>query len=528
MRLLNTSTPSRPKLESFNENEIPPYAILSHTWGTDEVSFHDIQSSDFADKGGFAKLQFACTEARKRGWDYVWVDTCCIDKTSSAELSEAINSMFNWYQDAKECYVYLSDVETEILGEDGSLSTPITKSRWFTRGWTLQELLAPKEVLFYSKEGHFLGTKITLSQEIFLPTKIEEFYLVEPSRIFSASVSRRMSWASARVTTRTEDLAYCLMGMFRINMPMLYGEGERAFLRLQEEIMRTTDDQTLLAWQTPGSHFGGFTSRSATEDCRLFALSPKDFQKSADYIPDELTTHQDPFFRTNKGLNITVSVDLEPELSDVIAVLACRSRHNAFHLVGIYIELIGGDIGYRRNSSVTFIGRDEVNSLPRKCLRLLNSGPRHHHIAHNFNLWIQRKIQILIRRLPQKVNYAWDITVEPAANWLQRERMISGPAADENQNFHLAGIYIRVSYQVSWVVILTPMRSLRREWNFARVVRCDGAEPRALSYYLSDTSSADGGGTREGESRIKATLSELPLLMADGQYVYTLDLDFEK
>ena len=163
-------------------------------------------------------------------------DLCCIDKTSSAELSEAINSMYRWYQESGVCYAYLADVPPNAF----------SKSRWFTRGWTLQELIAPSTVIFLDQKWQEIGTKSSLQRVISEITGIPTDILLGGD-LEDASIAQRMSWASKRETTRVEDAAYCLMGIFSIHMPMLYGEGERAFIRLQEEIMRVSDDHSLFA-----------------------------------------------------------------------------------------------------------------------------------------------------------------------------------------------------------------------------------------------------------------------------------------
>jgi hypothetical protein len=245
MRLIHGETL---KLVEFNDNNIPPYAILSHTWGLEEVTFQDMsmdlpnearQSLSSGVKGAsYKKIEYCCAQATKDGLEYSWVDTCGIDKSSSSELSEAINSMFRWYSNAAVCYAYLSDVH--LITEE------ISPSRWFTRGWTLQELIAPRNVKFFTSNWELIGTKESLSSSIASITGIDVETLLDPSSLSSASVARKLSWAAERQTTRTEDVAYCLMGIFDVNMPLLYGEGEKAFIRLQEEIIKENDDQSLL------------------------------------------------------------------------------------------------------------------------------------------------------------------------------------------------------------------------------------------------------------------------------------------
>lgn len=236
MRLINVRTG---ELEEFFGHEAPSYAILSHTWGEGEVSFQEWQTDVRGiTKAGFRKITRACEQSQRDGFDYLWVDTNCIDKSSSAELSEAINSMYLWYTQAAICYAYMSDVEDETDLED------LARSKWWTRGWTLQELLAPRDVRFYSRYWRLIGTKLNNSALISRITNIAEPFLVGRS-LLEATIAERMSWAAHRETTRQEDIAYCLLGLFNIQMPILYGERKSAFVRLQEEIFKTSSDRML-------------------------------------------------------------------------------------------------------------------------------------------------------------------------------------------------------------------------------------------------------------------------------------------
>lgn len=243
MRLLRLQDDGEFSLTEFAGNSIPRYAVLSHTWGSDdeEVSFKDLIDGTGKTKAGYHKIRFCSKQAANDGLQFFWMDTCCIDKSSSAELSEAINSMFNWYHNAAKCYAYLSDVSM-----NGSVGTkplfPQTwkvafqHSRWFTRGWTLQELIAPTYVEFFSVEGERLGDKDSMVQEIQEITGISSRAL-QGSPLSRFSVDERMSWAAIRKTRREEDAAYSLLGLFDIHMPLIYGEGrKKAFIRLQREI----------------------------------------------------------------------------------------------------------------------------------------------------------------------------------------------------------------------------------------------------------------------------------------------------
>jgi hypothetical protein len=204
MRLLHTKTL---EFREFHQSQLPKYAILSHTWRHgEEVSFQEMSSKDRELKKGFAKIKITCRVALMDDLDYAWVDTCCIDKSSSAELSEAINCMYQWYSDAKRCYVYLDDL---AAGPD--LEKNLSDCRWFTRGWTLQELLAPNKasrVRFYDKDWNYRGSKQRLSSIISTCTGIREEVLLKKVALKDCSVAERMSWAASRKTTRTEDKAY--------------------------------------------------------------------------------------------------------------------------------------------------------------------------------------------------------------------------------------------------------------------------------------------------------------------------------
>jgi len=232
-------------LEEFLSPISNRYAILSHTWGLEEVLFKDIQRGIGASKKGFEKLRGCCQKAAGDGFEWVWIDTCCIDKSSSAELSEAINSMYRWYAMSTVCYAYLEDVPAD--SDPRTLAGEFARSRWFRRGWTLQELIAPRDVRFYTRDWVELGTKYSLAAALAEITKIPLRILWggDPS---TCSVAQRMSWACNRETARDEDKAYCLLGLFNINMPMLYGEGAKSFLRLQKKILKQEEDYSIFAW----------------------------------------------------------------------------------------------------------------------------------------------------------------------------------------------------------------------------------------------------------------------------------------
>lgn len=276
------------------------YAILSHVWDqSGEVVYQDLVdgTGHLKPERSREKLRRSCERALRDNYKYIWIDTCCIDKSSSSELSEAINSMYAWYQEASECYAFLDDAPD--LLDTPAAKDAFRRSVWFTRGWTLQELLAPKTVVFFSKNWECLGEKTAISPLLADITKIDEDILRGHVPMRSASIAKRMSWASLRETTRPEDLAYCLMGLFGVNMPMLYGEGElRAFLRLQEEIMKSSDDQSLFAW---ADRRGG---TDADAPAGLLAPSPAAFTVSSGMLPYQDWEPREPYMMTNRGLHI--------------------------------------------------------------------------------------------------------------------------------------------------------------------------------------------------------------------------------
>ncbi|KAF6809138.1 het domain-containing protein [Colletotrichum sojae] len=274
MRLINTDTL---ELEEFVSSEVAPPA----------------------QKKGLSKIQSACRQASRDGYTHIWVDTNCIDKSSSAELSEAINSMFAWYQEAALCYVYMADVPPSTYHMMEQKDSSFRNGRWFTRGWTLQELIAPRLAVFYADDCR-------------VPAEF--------------SIAQIMSWASTRTTTRTEDLAYCLLGLFGVNMPLLFGEGPRAFLRLQQELIKISDDRSIFAFDsasTPLATSPTLFSRSRHILPRSLPIPPHSLAFAARHAParDDMDPVVSFYQMTNAGLSNRMP--LVPTLSDrlVLGVL---------------------------------------------------------------------------------------------------------------------------------------------------------------------------------------------------------------
>jgi len=346
MRLLNCGTLA---LESFPSSNVPAYAILSHTWEEEEVVYDDFVSEriNHTTMRGWYKIQQACDQAVRDGFSYLWADTLCIDKSSSSELSETINSMFKCYRNSAICYAYLSDLP----------KTGLADSRWFTRGWTLQEIIAPGRIHFFDKDWTSQGSKETLLDELHKITGVDRTVLQGGSlRVISAA--RKMSWASKRQTTRPEDIAYSLLGLFDISMPMLYGEGSRAFIRLQEEILKQYDDQSIFAW----------VGDNRWSSWGFFASSPKHFSQSANIVACHSHEDQDePITVTSRGLRIVAplhSMGAQEQL-DGVSMLRLNCKQLDFNM-----------------APEDRIGIILFKGLGRACFRLYTD--RHHTYKGNF------------------------------------------------------------------------------------------------------------------------------------------------
>ena len=282
MRLMNTSTGEIILFEI--PEEIPPYAILSHTWGANEQSLQDVEN---ASRPGLldrvfdkfrshrrprsvlpklgAKIRDCCHFAKANLFDWVWIDTCCIDKTNLAELSESINSMFRWYRNAELCIAFLDNVHDNLQSSRSfeGIQETFKQSRWFKRGWTLQELIAPSDVLFVSSDWKPIGSRISLAEYISAVTGIDTDLLIGNRQHSEYSVAQRISWSANRDTKKSEDRAYCLLGILDVNMTVNYGEGaQSAFRRLQHKIIKHHPDQSLFAWVDPSAGYQGLLARS--------------------------------------------------------------------------------------------------------------------------------------------------------------------------------------------------------------------------------------------------------------------------
>lgn len=328
------------------------------------TSLSGVKEEDLMNRPGYSKIVNAAREARHLGYRYIWIDTCCIDKSSSAELQEAINSMYRWYKDAEVCIVYLEDIWPPKTGP-GELRTAseIAKSafetsRWTKRGWTLQELIAPAVCRFHLRDWQLLGEKVEFLQELSEATGIPVYVLEERRSIREVSVAERMSWAANRLTTRTEDLAYCLLGLFDIQMPLLYGEGNKAFVRLQEEILKTTDDYSIFAWSaldSAPSTYRGLLARSPVEfrDCQ--SVEREDSISTFSINPTPIGLH--------------IQLEFLPDQHDKSCVNALIRASNALNQrLAISLKCLDGQAQYARVNAGTLVS---INDWPTGQLRTI-------------------------------------------------------------------------------------------------------------------------------------------------------------
>ncbi len=291
MRLMNTTTCSLTDDSNPEFIANPQYAIFSHRWSGNETTFQDHDPAKLrtvdSKTGRFTpqawKIRGACAQARVDGLRWLWVDTCCINKDSSSELSEAINSMFRYYRGVKVCYVYLHDVTRasgfRVAGSENSGRRP-RYSEWFSRGWTLQELLAPKVLAFFDRDWYCIGSKFNLAGKIEHITGIDSAYLTAKKTMRDACIATKMSWMAGRTTTRIEDMAYSLLGLFDINLTPVYGEREKSFLRLQRALMEQSTDESLFAWKASKHNLpiAMDDSQCKRGDWGLLAPSPQCFR----------------------------------------------------------------------------------------------------------------------------------------------------------------------------------------------------------------------------------------------------------
>ena len=436
--------------EYFDLKQTPPYAILSHTWGAEEITYQDIGDLEHArTKAGYQKIDNFCRIVQEEypHLNHVWVDTCCIDKSSSAELSEAINSMFRWYQSADICVAYLADVH--LTRWQKGFESQFAASRWFTRGWTLQELIAPNAVHFYTSDWVYIAAKTDTALLISDITNIDIAIIRDPNHVLTRSVAQRMSWAARRCTTRQEDIAYCLLGIFDVNMPLLYGEGAKAFIRLQEEIMKDSNDHTLFAWQEDDSvDSGEIVQHLDYYLSGLLATSPAQFAKAAYIAPYRRARSSSTYSMTNQGLCIDLPLVVEDSSGLTIALLECiRGADPAIdehtmlpERLGLYLRPTGlaQDGHYARCRRHPMYGN------------LVATTKEHESKAKSRTIYVRKKIQvsefnhilrrdgIYIRQKPHPRSGFSLYEVHPKEQWAPKDDMIYAPVRDAFITFVVA------------------------------------------------------------------------------------------
>ncbi|KAL4082142.1 heterokaryon incompatibility protein-domain-containing protein [Scleroderma yunnanense] len=357
----------RIKVLEFHDDEATNYAILSHRWIGQEVSYDEVvelakmdreERYEIRQRDGYRKILDSCEQTKKDGYEWLWVDTCCIDKRSSAELSEAINSMYRWYENSRVCYAYLHDVSGPSLPakrDNGTYPNSKGFPEWFSRGWTLQEMIAPNDVRFFNKCWQPIGDKKTLAPTLTHITLVPEHVLIDGLSFNRPCVAQIMSWAADRTTTRVEDRAYSLLGLLDVNMPMLYGEGKKAFHRLQLEVIRVSNDQSVFAWSFSKGRIGSILADDPNlfRDCAQMELvgHEKFIQSLRESFPEEDLSSIDEdrfgvFPITNRGIQIWLFLTPCADLPSVFkAWLPCRCRPWG---LPVSIDLALGESNYYR------------------------------------------------------------------------------------------------------------------------------------------------------------------------------------
>ncbi|KAI1124228.1 heterokaryon incompatibility protein-domain-containing protein [Nemania abortiva] len=350
------------------------YAILSHTWGwqdektgkwahqVDEITYNECQNFSNPFDGSlnpdkqkaYQKIYYTCSHALDLGCDYVWIDSCCIDKSDSAELTESINSMFRWYSEAEVCLVYLVDSYSCARAPCRRLYTKDdTPCRWFSRCWTLQELLASRKLVFYDSQWNLISklqkqdsNKKNFEREISKITKINAEAFLGRVPLWQYSVEAKMSWAASRKARRPEDIAYSLLGLFDIHMPLIYGEGAgAAFQRLQLEIIKSTPDLSIFAWHTEEPDQDG-------QLCSALANSPSQFRfhrRICRVIPEMHHT------MTNKGIQMTSVVHRVPTPNGEKYILCLEDEEKSSNKTGIFLRKTGYNVFQRTGNQLAEI-----------------------------------------------------------------------------------------------------------------------------------------------------------------------------
>lgn len=455
MRLINCG---QWRIETFHD-KIPEYAILSHTWQYDgkgnpeDVTYHDLKAyielnarkkQDPPDQDGWNKVK----KARDMAWKelnimYIWIDSCCINQQDTSELTTSINSMYRWYAQSAVCIAYLSDQDRTDIGP----------CRWFNRGWTLQELIAPSQVLFYNKDWKYCGSRngfklkekqdatYDLSKRIAKISSIDEELLSKnDSRqitrfLSSVPACQKMSWASERETTKPEDMAYCLTGIFDINhMHLKSGEGRRAFIRLQEEIIKQSGDLTLFAWQATKPEKCNPENLLKSTDIEhnnslfkfdqhlhgIFACHPREFELGGSVKPAQPIMYNDEVIVTSKGVKFTASLEGSQPCSPFTMPLHCYNDISSRSLLGMELRWVGGDVYARSN----------IGSLKYLDVKKIQPSQDHVYVTHKIH-HLQNHIRDLHQNsihIPKKIGYPGcemeRTEVSPGYLWSEKHELL--------------------------------------------------------------------------------------------------------
>jgi hypothetical protein len=387
MRLLNVYTL---EFAEFEGDSLPPYKITSHRWTSDEVILKDVTKKRNVESKGYRKIEGFCQFIREdnnrlrkhvtndlSACEWVWIDTACIDKKSSAELQESINSMFRWYSRALECIAYIADVPSLSAGSDVVMSE-FRQSEWFTRGWTLQELLVPGFVVFLNREWEAIGHKCAycgyknpckdagplLNNVLAEITGIAEDIMFDYRKSTSLTVDEKMSWMANRTTTKTEDMAYCMMGIFDVNMPLLYGEGVKAMQRLEREITSQIyhDPSTSTATTTLKSRMGK-TDQKTKE--RMEDVSKWNIRPATDIMEQPLYSCESTWC-ASRGVAFKRKADLDRHRS---VVHGRRTELYDCEVLGCHRV---GDYGFTRKDKMV----EHMREVHRSLIKIPASQPR--------------------------------------------------------------------------------------------------------------------------------------------------------
>ena len=361
----------RTKVLEFHD-ETTEYAILSHRWiDSTEVDYEEMvdlakmngqEQDEIRGRQGYKKIIDTCKQTKQDGYELLWIDTCCIDKRSSAELSEAINSMYRWYANAKICYAYLHDVDSSSFPtEENKEKYPNPKSNgwpeWFSRGWTLQEMIASRNLQFFNKDWQLIGNKKMLARTLYTITRVPGHILADGLEGYRRPcVAQIISWAAKRTTTRVEDKAYSLMGLLDVNMPMLYGEGKKAFHRLQLEIIRSSNDQSIFAWGHKSDvRIGSILADDPSDfkDCsHVELMNHAELIKEFPNLSSTNADHFDVFPIMNRGIQIWMPLRRYHDSNTVFkAYLPCRDGYGSV----MSIDVVLWNSNYYRYPSMKWV-----------------------------------------------------------------------------------------------------------------------------------------------------------------------------